>query len=56
MAVRLAAAVAVALLLTRPVCAQESPDWSGVWELVGGTLFDRATADPPDGRSGEPGV
>jgi hypothetical protein len=56
MAVRLAAATALALLIVRPVSAQELPDWSGVWELVGGTLFDRATADPPDGRSGEPGV
>ena len=55
-AVRLAAAAALALLLARPVCAQDLPDWTGVWELVGGTLFDRATADPPDGRSGEPGV
>ena len=27
-----------------------------MWELVGGTLFDRATAEPPDGRAGDPGA
>lgn len=53
---KLLAAAAVALLLARPAPAQELPDWTGVWELVGGTLFDRTTADPPDGRSGDPGV
>src|SRR5688572_2886822 len=57
MAVRIGAALLAALLWAQPAAAQsELPDWSGVWELVGGTLFDRATAEPPDGRSGEPGV
>jgi hypothetical protein len=32
------------------------PDWSGVWAMQGGTVFDRATVQPPDGRAGEPGV
>jgi hypothetical protein len=32
------------------------PDWSGVWAMEGGTVFDRATVQPPDGRSGQPGV
>jgi hypothetical protein len=32
------------------------PDWSGVWRMQGGTVFDRATLQPPDGRVGEPGV
>ena len=32
------------------------PDWSGVWSMQGGTVFDRATVQPPDGRSGQAGV
>ena len=32
------------------------PDWSGVWRMQGGTVFDRATVQPPDGRVGDPGV
>jgi hypothetical protein len=32
------------------------PDWSGVWAMQGGTVFDRATVQPPNGRSGQPGV
>jgi hypothetical protein len=32
------------------------PDWSGLWALQGGTIFDRSTVEPPDGRSGAPGV
>jgi hypothetical protein len=32
------------------------PDWSGVWQMVGPTVFDTATVEPPDGRSGDPGV
>ena len=32
------------------------PDWSGVWAMEGSTVFDRATLQPPNGRSGEPGV
>jgi len=47
---------AMYLLTTQAVSAQDLPDWSGVWELVGGTLWDRSTADPADGRAGVPGV
>ena len=36
--------------------ASALPDWSGVWAMEGGTVFDRATVQPPDGRSGQPGV
>ena len=32
------------------------PDWSGIWAMQGGTVFDRSTVKPPDGRAGEPGV
>jgi hypothetical protein len=56
----LATAAAAAMLLAQPASAQAAPeqlpDWTGVWEMVGGTLFDRSTAEPPNGRSGEPGV
>jgi hypothetical protein len=36
--------------------SDELPDWSGVWGMVGPTVFDRATVQPPDGRAGTPGV
>ena len=32
------------------------PDWSGVWAMQGGTIFDRATVQPPEGRAGDAGV
>jgi hypothetical protein len=32
------------------------PDWSGVWAMQGGTVFDRATVRPANGRAGEPDV
>ena len=32
------------------------PDWSGVWQMVGPTVFDTATVEPPNGRAGDPGV
>ena len=32
------------------------PDWSGVWQMVGPTVFDRATVQPPNGRAGDAGV
>src|SRR5919205_3526400 len=32
------------------------PDWSGIWQMVGPTVFDRATVQPQNGRAGEPGV
>jgi hypothetical protein len=46
-------------LLVEGACAQAAhalPDWSGVWAMEGGTIFDRATVQPPNGRSGQPGV
>jgi hypothetical protein len=42
--------------LAAPPSPSALPDWSGVWGLRGGTLFDRATAEPFDGESGAPGV
>jgi hypothetical protein len=50
--------VAIACLVaSRPSSAQRAlPDWSGVWAMEGGTIFDRATVQPPNGRSGQPGV
>ena len=47
-------ALALAGLLAASATAAELPDFSGLWSLRGGTLFDRATADPPDAVSGMP--
>lgn len=35
---------------------EDLPDWSGVWQMIGPTVFDRASVEPPDGRAGTPGV
>ncbi|NOT26017.1 MAG: hypothetical protein HOP16_07925 [Acidobacteria bacterium] len=37
--------IAVVALLAAPAAAgaQTLPDWTGVWQMVGGTVFDRAT-------------
>lgn len=35
---------------------RELPDWSGVWQMLGPTVFDSATVEPSDGRAGNPGV
>lgn len=32
------------------------PDWSGVWQMQGGTVFDRSTVQPSNGRAGDAGV
>jgi len=32
------------------------PDWSGVWAMQGPTVFDRATVQPQNGRTGQAGV
>lgn len=32
------------------------PDWSGVWQMNGNTVFDQATKFPPNGVSGLPGT
>ncbi len=36
--------------------ANTLPDWSGVWQMVGNTVFDRATVDPSNGAAGQAGV
>jgi len=42
------------------VSAQQAPatlpDWSGVWQMVGPTIFDGATVEPKNGRAGDAGV
>jgi len=54
--------VTALLLFSRVGIAQSStsledlPDWGGVWQMIGPTVFDRATVEPPDGRAGRPGV
>ena len=57
-AVALAVAGGCGLLIdgARAQAAHTLPDWGGVWAMEGGTVFDRATVQPPDGRSGQPGV
>jgi hypothetical protein len=32
------------------------PDWSGVWQMIGPTIFDGATVEPKNGRAGDAGV
>jgi hypothetical protein len=32
------------------------PDWSGVWQMVGPTIFDGASVEPKNGRAGDAGV
>ena len=34
--------------------AQTLPDWSGVWAMQGGTIFDRATVQPPNAGANDP--
>ena len=42
-------------LFWQPVLAQDTPDWSGVWGMQGGTIFDQATRTG-EGGSTTPGV
>jgi len=54
-------ALGLGVALTQGVASAQGgtaalPDWSGVWAMEGPTVFDRATVQPPDGRTGEPGV
>ncbi len=43
--------------LAQPSLAfEELPDWSGVWQMIGPTVFDNATVQPQDGRAGGSGV
>ena len=41
---------------TQTAADAQLPDWSGVWQMIGPTVFDAATVQPPDGRAGNPGV
>ena len=34
----------------------ELPDWSGIWQMVGNTVFDQATKTPANGVAGLPGT
>lgn len=52
---KIAAALLLSALAALPVAAQ-MPDWSGVWVLVGGTLYDRSTAEPANALAGDPGA
>jgi hypothetical protein len=40
----------------QPAHTAAVPDWSGIWQMVGPTVFDRSTVQPQTGRAGEPGV
>jgi len=44
----------VAALAQKPAAAL--PDWSGVWQMIGPTIFDAATVEPKNGRAGDAGV
>ena len=49
----------VFLMVETPAYAQRDweslPDWSGVWQMIGGTVFDRSTVEG-EGRADSPGV
>ena len=53
--VRGALLLAASCLALQPALAQERPDWSGVWAMNGGTIFDRDT-QTGQGGSTTPGV
>jgi len=57
-ALALASVGGTALIITAAhgQTASPLPDWSGVWAMQGGTVFDRGTVQPPNGRTGQPGV
>ena len=48
--------VSKASLAQIPLAFEKMPDWSGVWQMVGPTVFDLASVQPPDGRAGGAGV
>ena len=54
--VGVAGAAGTAALQAQGPTPRTLPDWSGVWAMQGGTVFDRATVQPPNGRVGDPGV
>jgi hypothetical protein len=37
----------------KPHSFESLPDWSGIWQMQGGTIFDAGTVEPKNGRSGE---
>ena len=49
-------AIGVAAGQASKPAATALPDWSGVWQMVGPTVFDRATLEPQNGRAGYAGV
>src|SRR5215510_6154556 len=57
---KLFALIVILWLTAGTVHAQRAPaqlpDWSGVWQMVGPTIFDGATVEPKNGRAGDPGV
>jgi hypothetical protein len=55
-AIVLAVAAGGALVVARAQAQATLPDWSGVWAMQGPTVFDRASVQPPNGRTGQPGV
>src|SRR5687767_4686673 len=50
------AAAAVHAQQARPPAAPSLPDWSGVWAMQGGTVFDRGTIKPPNATVNTPGA
>src|SRR5262245_19149465 len=44
----------IAALAQKPAAAL--PDWGGVWQMIGPTIFDAATVEPKNGRAGDAGV
>jgi hypothetical protein len=52
----LSGAVSFPAWTARAQAAATLPDWSGVWAMDGPTIFDRTSVQPPNGRSGQPGV
>jgi hypothetical protein len=35
---------------------EDLPDWTGLWQMIGPTIFDNATVKPQGGRAGDAGV
>ena len=54
-----AAALTLSLPTSRAEAAAPSvalPDWSGLWQMVGGSIWEPDKVTPPGGGSGQPGV
>ena len=51
-----AAAIACAANGYAQTKAAALPDWSGIWQMVGPTVFDGSTVEPKGGRAGDAGV